>query len=263
MEIFPAIDIRGGRVVRLTEGDYGAMKVYGDAPADTAAGFYEQGARNLHVVDLDGAKDGRAVNFDAIRAVCARRGLFIEVGGGIRDEARIERYLALGVGRVILGTVAVQNFRFVEDMVKKYGERIAVGVDARAGRVAVQGWLDVTDVDSFEFCGRLRDAGVATVIYTDIARDGRLGGANLSAYRRLASFAPLHIVASGGISFERELLELRAIGTYAAILGKALYEGKLSLPRAVAIGDGSNDNCGDGDSNGDRGDGGSKNEVRK
>lgn len=235
MYIFPAIDIRGGKVVRLTQGDYDRMQVYGEDPVARARAFYAEGARHLHVVDLDGAKDGTLANYERIREICAAAPLAVEVGGGIRDEARIEKYLELGVARVILGTVAVRNFSFVEQMVKKHGERIAVGVDARGGAVAVQGWLEDTGLDSFAFCERLRDAGVSTVIYTDIAKDGALTGTNLPAYRRLGAIAGLRIVASGGVSFEEEITALREMGMYAAILGKALYEGKLSLPRAIAL----------------------------
>lgn len=235
MEIFPAIDIRGGQVVRLKQGDYDQMQVYGNDPAKAAQDFLKQGAKNLHVVDLDGAKDGKTVNFDAIRAICKAGGLFVEVGGGIRDEQRIERYLTLGVNRVILGTIAVRNFPFVEEMVKKYGGRIAVGVDARDGRVAVQGWLEVTDVDSLAFCRRLSDAGVQTVIYTDIAKDGELNGANLDAYRALREIPALNVVASGGISFEHEIIALRDMRTYGAIVGKALYVSKLDLKRVIAL----------------------------
>ena len=235
MELFPAIDIRGGQVVRLHQGDYDDMQVYGNDPVRTAKQFMEQGATNLHVVDLDGAKEGAAVNFDSIREIAALKGLFVEVGGGIRDEARIADYLALGVGRVILGTIAVRSFPFVESMVRLYGDQIAVGVDARDGYVAVSGWLENTGLDSFSFCERLRDAGVSTVIYTDIAKDGALSGTNLDAYRRLRELSGLNIVASGGISFEHELAALRDMGTYGAILGKALYVDKLDLARAIRI----------------------------
>ena len=238
MEIFPSVDIKDGKVVRLTEGNYKQIRVYSDSPANAAERFVEQGARNLHVVDLDGALEGKPVNYGAIRDLCANGGLFIEVGGGIRDMARIENYLSHGAGRVILGTVAVKNFTFVEEAVKRYGDSIAVGVDARDGRVAISAWRDVTDVDSWDFCKKVSDAGVSTVIYTDIARDGRMSGANLEIYRRLSALTALNIVASGGISFENEIAELMEIGTYGAILGKALYEEKLSLRRAIAIADG-------------------------
>jgi len=235
MQIFPAIDLSGGQVVRLRQGDYEDMQVYATDPERVAMDFLEQGATNLHVVDLDGAKEGTAVNTGAIQALCGVEGLFVEVGGGIRDEARIEHYLALGAGRVILGTAAIRNFPFVEEMAKKHSSKIAVGVDARNGRVAVSGWLETTDVDSLQFCTKLRDAGVRTVIYTDIAKDGELTGTNLDAYRALREIEGLSIVASGGISFEHEIAALRDMGTYAAILGKALYVGKLSLSRAIAI----------------------------
>lgn len=237
MEIFPAIDLSGGQVVRLRQGDYEDKQVYGNDPAFIAQGFREQGAKNLHVVDLDGAKAGMARNAEAIRELCAIDGLFVQVGGGVRDEARIVQLLELGAGRVILGTVAVKNFPFVEEMVKKYGARIAVGVDARDGKVAVSGWLETTEVDSLVFCKRLADTGVRTVIYTDIAKDGELGGANLAAYRALREIG-LDVVASGGISFEHELAALRDMGTYGAIIGKALYVRKLELARCIAIAQG-------------------------
>ena len=239
MEIFPSVDIKNGKVVRLTEGQFNQMRVYNDSPEDTAEKFLKQGARNLHVVDLDGSSEGKPVNYNAIHKLCANGNMFVEVGGGIRDMARIENYLSHDAGRVILGTVAVKNFSFVEEAVKRYGDKIAVGVDARDGQVAISAWRDVTDVDSMEFCRRLKDAGVATIIYTDIARDGRLSGANLEIYRSLSTLAPCNITASGGISFEHEITELMSIGVYGAILGKALYEGKLSLERVLAIADGS------------------------
>jgi len=237
MEIFPAIDIRNGKVVMLTEGDYSQMSVYGDSPPEVAELFISQGARNLHVVDLDGALEGKPVNYAAIAECCAKKGLFVEVGGGIRDMSRIEGYLSRGAGRVILGTIAVRDFTFVEEAVGRYGDGVAVGVDARDGLVAVSAWRDVTGVKAFEFCRKLIDAGVSTVIYTDIARDGRLGGSNLEAYRRLVSLKPLNIIASGGISYESEISELADIGVGGAIIGKSLYEGKLSLARAIAIAD--------------------------
>jgi len=238
MEIYPSVDIKDGKVVRLTEGKFNQIRVYNDSPEDSAEQFIKQGARNLHVVDLDGSMEGRPVNYGAIHKLCSNGSLFVEVGGGIRDMTRIENYLAHGAGRVILGTVAVKNFTFVEEAVKRYGDKIAVGVDARDGQVAISAWRDVTDVDSIEFCTKLRDAGVATVIYTDIARDGRLSGANLDVYRGLSALEHMNVIASGGISFEHEIGELMSIGIYGAILGKALYEGKLSLARVLAIADG-------------------------
>ncbi|NCB31461.1 MAG: 1-(5-phosphoribosyl)-5-[(5-phosphoribosylamino)methylideneamino]imidazole-4-carboxamide isomerase [Clostridia bacterium] len=237
MKIFPAIDLSGGQVVRLREGNYADMQVYGDAPLVAARSFMEQGASHLHVVDLDGAKEGEPRNADAIRLLCALPGLFVQVGGGIRNERRIAELLSLGAARVILGTAAVQNFPFVEEMVKKYGRHIAVGVDAREGKVAVSGWLKTTRTDAFAFCRKLANAGVKTVIYTDISRDGNLGGANLAAYQALKEL-PLDIVASGGISFAQELMALRTMGTYGAIIGKALYEKKLNLTQCISLAEG-------------------------
>jgi len=229
MQIFPAIDIKDGKVVRLLRGDYDRVTRYEMTPVQAAADFRARGASCLHVVDLDGAKDGALSNFDAISRVAASTDLFVEVGGGIRDEKRIERYLSLGVGRVILGTAAVNNFAFLTEMVKKYGDRIALGVDARDGKVAVGGWLTVTELDGLEFCRRARDAGVKTVIYTDIARDGALSGTNLELYRELVTIPELDIVASGGISALEEIRALRDMGAAGAIVGKAIYSGTLEL----------------------------------
>lgn len=233
MQIFPAIDLRGGQVVRLYQGDYDQMTVYGADPCAVARDFIAAGARYLHVVDLDGALDGTLANFDTIAAIARQGGLYIEVGGGIRDEERIRRYLDLGVGRCILGTIAVKDFAFTERMARKYGDRIAVGVDARDGYVAVSGWKELSAERGVDFCRRLRDAGVKTVIYTDISRDGAEQGTNLDLYRELAKIDGLDITASGGVSSIQELRELQQIGTKAAILGKALYTGRLDLKTVI------------------------------
>ncbi len=238
MQIFPATDILGGKVVRLTKGDYDAVKIYADSPYEMAQRFIEAGAVNLHMVDLDGAKDGTPVNFEAIREAAKIKDLFIEVGGGIRDEARIEAYLELGVKRVILGTAAVKNYPFVESAVKKYGDAVAVGVDAKNGLVAINGWLETTDVSSVDFCKKLRDSGVKTVIYTDISKDGMLSGTNLEVYAQLSQIEGLDIVASGGITFEDEIKALRDMNIYGAIVGKAVYENKLDLERVIKIANG-------------------------
>ena len=229
MQIFPAIDLRGGQVVRLYQGDYDQETVYAADPCAVARDFLAAGARYLHVVDLDGARDGTLANFETIAALVRQGGLYIEVGGGIRTEERIRRYLDLGVGRCILGTIAVKDFAFTERMAKKYGDRIAVGVDARDGFVAVSGWKELSAERGVDFCRRLRDAGVKTVIYTDISRDGAEQGTNLDLYRELAGIEGLDITASGGVSSIEELRELQTIGTKAAILGKALYTGWLDL----------------------------------
>ncbi len=233
MQIFPATDILGGKVVRLTKGDYNQVKIYANSPAEMALEFIKDGATNLHMVDLDGAKDGAPVNFDAIREAAKIKDLFIEVGGGIRDMKRVEDYLSLGVKRVILGTAAIRNYPFVEEAVKEFGNAIAVGVDAKDGFVAVSGWQETTSVKSVEFCKKLRDTGVATVIYTDISKDGMLSGTNLEVYGELSEIKGLDIVASGGITFVNEIEKLRDMNIYGAIVGKAVYEGKLSLRDAL------------------------------
>lgn len=233
MQIFPATDILGGKVVRLTKGDYNQVKIYADSPAEMALEFMKDGATNLHMVDLDGAKDGAPVNFDAIKEAAQIKDLFIEVGGGIRDMKRIEDYLNLGVKRVILGTAAIRNYPFVEEAVKKFGKAVAVGVDAKDGFVAVSGWQETTSVKSVEFCKKLRDTGVSTVIYTDISKDGMLSGTNLEIYKELSEIKGLDIVASGGITFAHEIETLRDMNIYGAIVGKAVYEGRLSLKDAL------------------------------
>ena len=233
MQIFPAIDLSGGKVVRLYQGDYEKMTVYGADPCAVARDFMAAGAKYLHVVDLDGAKDGTLANFESISALAKQGGLYIEVGGGIRTEERIAKYLDLGVGRCILGTIAVKDFGFTRRMARKYGDKIAVGVDARDGYVAVSGWLETSKEKGVDFCRRLRDAGVQTVIYTDISRDGAEQGTNLALYRELARIEGLNITASGGVSSIAELKELQAIGTHAAILGKALYTGRLDLREVI------------------------------
>lgn len=233
MKIFPAIDIIGGEVVRLTKGDYGQVKKYTLSVEEAAKSFYADGARCVHIVDLDGAKSGVADNAEAVKKILSAAPLFAEVGGGIRTEKQIEEYLSCGTGRVILGTVAVKNFSFVEEMAKKYPEKIAVGVDALNGCVAVSGWREVTDIDSVRFCEKVRDAGVKYVIYTDIGKDGMLGGTNLEIYRKLSEIKGLNITASGGITFAEEIKQLKKTGVYGAILGKAMYENKLSLKDAV------------------------------
>lgn len=233
MKIFPAIDLRGGRVVRLTRGDFDRMNVYGEDPAAAARAFRAAGADCLHVVDLDGARAGTPQNGDALRAIAAVEGLFVQVGGGLRSPQAVEETLALGARRVILGTAALSDAPFLDAMLKQYGERIAVGVDARDGRVAVDGWTRTTGEDAFSFCRSLQERDVSTVVYTDISRDGMLAGANLEAYRRLCALDGLRIIASGGIHSAGEIARLRDMGVDGAIVGKALYEGKLTVQAAL------------------------------
>ena len=233
MEIFPAIDLRNKQVVRLTQGDYDRMKVYGGQPADTAREFAGAGATNLHIIDLDGAKDGALVNLGAIRDILAAGQVFVQVGGGIRDEASIDAYLGLGVSRVILGTVAVEDFAFTQRMTAKHGEKIAVSVDAREGKVATRGWLKDSGLDATEFCLKLEGAGVRTIIFTDISRDGLLEGVNAELYAGLNSKLSCNIIAAGGVSSLSDITALIKIKLHGAIIGKALYEGKLKLTDAL------------------------------
>ncbi len=233
MQIFPAIDIKDKKAVRLYKGDFDKMSVYEDDPKNAADRFAEAGASNLHIVDLDGALSGELSNFDTIRRIAQGSGMFTEVGGGIRTQERIERYFECGVDRVILGTAAVNNIDFLTEMVKKYSSRIAVGVDASGGRAAVNGWKDVSDINGEDFVAELVQLGVKTVIYTDIACDGTMQGTNLALYERLSQIKGIDIIASGGISSLDEIVTLNEMGIYGAILGKALYTGAIELSEAI------------------------------
>lgn len=235
MKIFPAIDLIAGKAVRLTQGDYKRVDIFNDEPAAVAKGFYESGARFLHVVDLDGAKQGTLANFDTIKRIVEAAPLFVEVGGGIRDEERIEKVLSLGVKRAILGTAAVKDLSFLKRAVDEFGDKIVLGVDAKDGFVATDGWINKTGVNSFEFCERARDLGVKTVIYTDIATDGAMKGTNLQAFRRLCEIKGIDIVASGGICSLSEILKLKEMGCDGAIVGKAIYTGALDLKEVLDI----------------------------
>ena len=233
MDLFPAIDLRGGKAVRLYQGDYDQMTVYNADPVAQARAFVQAGARFLHVVDLDGAKDDTTANLQTIAAIAKQGGLYMEVGGGIRDEARIRRYLDLGVDRCILGTAAVKNFDFTAEMAQRYGEKIAVGVDMKDGFVAVNGWKEVTPEPGVAFCRRCAEAGVKAVIATDISRDGTMQGTNMDLYRELLAIPGLRVTASGGIAAMRELETLQSMGCHAAILGKSIYTGAIDLAEAV------------------------------
>lgn len=238
MQIYPAIDILGGKAVRLTQGDYSKYEVFADNPVDILQQFVAKGSQNLHTVDLDGAKDGSLTNFATIKQLVAQGKAFIQVGGGIRDEDRIKRYLDIGVGRVILGTAAIRNFAFAVQMSQKYIGKVAVGVDARDGFVAIDGWQTTTKEPSFEFCQRCAKEGINTIIYTDIATDGAMAGTNMQAFRTLKQIEGLNIIASGGISSESELADLQKLDVYGAILGKSLYKGLIDLSKAINIGRG-------------------------
>ncbi|MBE6835333.1 MAG: 1-(5-phosphoribosyl)-5-[(5-phosphoribosylamino)methylideneamino]imidazole-4-carboxamide isomerase [Ruminococcaceae bacterium] len=235
MKIFPAIDIIDGCAVRLIQGDYDKKTVYSSSPVDVAKDFEKQGAGFLHTVDLDGAKDGSLSNFETVRQIAKKTDLFIEIGGGIRDEERIKKYLENGVSRVILGTAALNNPDFLKRAVDKYKEKIAVGIDAKDGFVAVNGWLDVSKKSGIEFCKEIEKIGVSTVIYTDISRDGAQKGTNLELYKQLKNELKMDIVASGGITFTDEIKKLSEMGLYGAILGKALYTKAIDLKEAILL----------------------------
>lgn len=230
MKIFPAIDILGGRAVRLTKGDYGSAKSYSSDPAAVAAGFKAAGAEYLHIVDLDGAREGKRRNADVIRETVDVSALIAEVGGGIRSIKDIEYYLSCGVRRVVLGTAAVRDPRLLSEAVREFGDRVAVGMDLRDGLVAVNGWLESEPLSGEEFLRRISGEGVAAAIVTDIGRDGLLSGANIDLYARLSAVkGDTELIASGGITKLDEIGRLKAAGAGGAILGKALYEGKLDL----------------------------------
>ena len=235
MKLYPAIDLRGGQAVRLYQGDYDRMTVYNADPVAQAQQFIDAGAKYLHVVDLDGAKDDTTANLQTIAAIAKLGGLKIEVGGGIRDEARIQRYLDLGADRCILGTVAIKNFDFTAEMAQKYGAQITVGVDMKDGAVAVNGWKEVTPEPGVAFCRRCANAGVKAIIATDISRDGTMQGTNMALYRELLTIPGIEVKASGGIAAMAEMAELSAMHCHAAILGKSIYTGAIDLAEAVRL----------------------------
>ncbi len=235
MLLFPAIDLYDHKVVRLLKGDYQKMTVYSEDPVATARGIEADGGRWLHLVDLEGAKDGTTPNFDVVAAICQETKLQVEIGGGIRSLEMIEHYLNAGVARVILGTKAVTDEDFLRDAVRRWGDRIAVGVDAKDGRVAVKGWVEVLDVDMFDFLWKLRSIGVKTAIVTDISKDGAMKGTNLPLYERLSRLDGIDITASGGVSTLEDIRALRDMGLYGAILGKAMYNGTIKLKEALDV----------------------------
>ncbi|HKK96022.1 MAG TPA: 1-(5-phosphoribosyl)-5-[(5-phosphoribosylamino)methylideneamino]imidazole-4-carboxamide isomerase [Anaerovoracaceae bacterium] len=233
MKIFPAIDIINKKAVRLTQGDYEKMTVFNDNPVEVAKKFEEKGAKYLHIVDLDGAKNGTLDNFNVVKEIVDETNLFVEIGGGIRDLDRIDKYIELGVDRVILGTAAVNDYEFLKTAVKEYGEKIALGIDAKDGFVAVEGWKKKTDIDSFDFCIKARDIGVKNIIYTDIAKDGAMQGTNIDAFKRLMKIEGLNIIASGGVSSYEDIKKLRELKLDGAIIGKAIYLGAIELKEVV------------------------------
>jgi phosphoribosylformimino-5-aminoimidazole carboxamide ribotide isomerase len=235
MLLFPAIDMIGGKAVRLVRGDYAQMTVYSDDPAAVAQSFSRDGAEWLHLVDLEGARDGGTPNLETVREILSRSDLKVELGGGIRSAETVEKYISLGVSRVILGTAALRDPDLLDRMVDKYGEKIAVGVDIRDGLVAVKGWTELSGVGCFDFCASLESRGVQTVICTDISRDGAMRGTNLALYREIGHRYGIDIVASGGVSTLEDVKALREMDLYAAIIGKAYYTGAIDLREALEV----------------------------
>ncbi len=235
--IFPAIDMRGGKCVRLLQGDYNQETVYGDSPFAMARGFANAGASWIHMVDLDGAKDGKRVNDSFVVKAANELTAKIQIGGGIRTEADIAHYLENGITRVILGSVAVSEPAFAIEMIRKYGSQIAIGLDAKNGYVATEGWLHTSQVKAIELGKRFADAGTETFIFTDIATDGMLSGPNVEAVRQLAQETGKHVIASGGVSSLADLSKLKEFyhdGVIGAIVGKAIYEGRFSVSEALS-----------------------------
>ena len=238
MIIFPAIDIRGGKCVRLTKGDFSQETVFSDRPEEMAKKWAAQGAQYLHVVDLDGALAGKSVNLAAIEAIIEAVSIPIELGGGIRTMENIEMLLALGVERVILGSVAVREPELVREACTKFGERIVVGIDAKDGIVAVDGWGVSGDVQAPVLAKQMAAAGVRHIIYTDISRDGMLSGVNVEATADLARAAGIQVIASGGVSCLEDIRQVKAAastGIEGVIVGKAIYTGALELPAALEL----------------------------
>ncbi len=239
MQIWPAIDLRGGKCVRLRQGDYNRETVYGDDPAAMARQFFDQGAEFLHLVDLDGAREGRPMNLPSVRAIIEAVDIPCELGGGIRDEKVIGELLELGLARVVIGTKALREVDWFRAMCRQYPGRLALGIDARDGRVATSGWLETSDVAATTLAQQFADEPLASLIYTDIATDGMLAGPNVAAMVEMREAVDLPLIASGGVTRAQDVGLLAAVGVTGCIIGRALYEGTLTLAEALAVaGDG-------------------------
>lgn len=235
MILFPATDLFGGKAVRLFKGEYSKMTVYSNDPASVASDFVKCGASHIHIVDLEGAKDGTTPNLETVLKIKKTTGMFCEVGGGIRSREVIDRYLRAGIDRVILGTAAVNDRELLYSAVAEYGKRIAVSADIKDGFVAVRGWTEKTDLSVYDFCDYVHDAGVRTVICTDVSRDGAMQGTNLDLYSELSEKYSLDFIASGGVSSMEDIVRLKEMGMYGAIIGKAYYTKAIDLKKAVEV----------------------------
>ena len=235
MIIFPAIDLLERKAVRLLKGDYNQVTVYSDSPVEVAEAFRSKGATHIHMVDLDGAKYGTTPNMDIVAEVVEKTGLFVEIGGGIRSMDTIKKYIDVGASRIILGTAAICDEKFLKVAVAAYGEKIAVGADAKNGKIAVKGWLEESDVTIDDFFRKMQSIGIKNIICTDISKDGAMKGTNLELYRELSSKYSLCITASGGVSSLDDIRELRKMDLYGAIVGKANYTGAIDLKEAIEV----------------------------
>lgn len=233
MIIFPAIDMKDNKCVRLSQGDFDKIKVYSDKPVEMALEWEKKGAEFLHLVDLDGAKSEGFVNKESIEDIVKNLSIPVQVGGGIRSEAKVEELLNLGVNRVIVGTMAIENRELLEKLVSKYKEKIVVSIDAKDGKVATRGWKVVSSVDSLDLCKELQEIGVETIVYTDIAKDGMLEGPNFDIYETLIKKTSLNIIASGGISFMGDIKKLKFMNIYGGIIGKAFYDNLLDFEEVI------------------------------
>ncbi len=235
MLIYPAIDMYEKKAVRLYKGDYAQMTVYSENPCAVAQEFKRCGATHIHLVDLEGAKLGTTPNFELVKAIKEQTGLFCEIGGGIRDMDTIAKYVEAGIDRVILGTAAVTSAGFVQEAVKAYGDKIAVGIDIKDGFVAIKGWTETSEENAMDFTAKMQAIGVKTMICTDISRDGAMRGANHELYKELARRFDMNIIASGGVSSMEDVEKLAALDIHGAIVGKAYYTGAIDLVKAIEV----------------------------
>ena len=235
MNIFPAIDLFGGKAVRLYKGDYAQMTVYNDNPVSVAEDFKACGANHIHLVDLEGAKSGVPANQATIEKICASFDGFVEVGGGIRNMDTVDAYIDAGVDRVILGTAAVTDKVFLKNAIAKHGNKIAVGVDLKDGYIAIKGWTEVSNITAKDFFEEMTALGVTAVICTDISKDGAMQGTNRELYKELSSMFDIDIIASGGVSSINDIRALKEMNIYGAIIGKAYYTGAIDLKEAVEV----------------------------
>ncbi len=235
MNIFPAIDLYERSAVRLYKGDYAQMTVYNPNPVEVVKDFTSQGATHLHLVDLEGAKTGLTPNIDTVKMIVDKSDLFTEIGGGIRSMETIEKYLSIGVNRVILGTAAVTDDDFLKRAIDKYGEKISVGIDIKDGFVAIKGWTEKSNYSYYDFCKKMTDIGVDNIICTDISKDGAMQGTNRKLYRELSEKFPIKITASGGVSSIDDVRKLSEMSLYGAIIGKAYYTGEIDLKEAIEV----------------------------